>query len=186
MRDRSVAGWLALRAGLVAPDKSVGECESGPASGIAKLPPDYARVANYLAAHAKPDERILVGLDRHDRIFENPMSLYFAAGRLPGTHWRQYDPGVQTRADIQAAIIADLKRNRVRWIVRDANFDENQVRTWCPACVLSSGVTLLDRYLDENYRPVAASGKVSIWLENGETPGPAKPSDPCEAESIEP
>jgi hypothetical protein len=156
-------------------------CESGPASGIAKLSPDYSRVATYLRAHTQPDERIFVGLDRHDKILLNPVALYFAVGRLPGTHWHHFDPGLQTRADIQAAIISDLQRNRVRWVVRDASFDKVDEPN---GSAHSSGVTLLDRYLDANYREVAASGEVAIWVAN-ETSIAGLPVGKCEAMPVQ-
>lgn len=184
VKDSSIAGWLALRAGLIPSSAgNAGACETGPASGIAKLSPDYARVATYLGAHSQPDERILVALDRHDKIFINPIGLYFAAGRLPATHWHQFDPGLQTRADIQAAIVADLQRSRVRWVVRDASFDEVEEPN---GSARSSGITLLDRYIDGNYRPVASSGKVAIWLANRETPIAEGKIDKCEATPIQP
>jgi hypothetical protein len=180
--DRSIAGWLALQAGLVTlPVDSRDTCEAGPASGIARLSPDYSRVATYLGAHSRPDERIFVALDRHDKVFANPISLYFAVGRLPGTHWHEFDPGLQTRADIQGAIISDLQRNKVRWIVRDGNFDDV---TEPNGSALSSGVTLLDRFIAENYREVASSGKVTIWLANGETPVDANFIGKCEATPV--
>ena len=156
-------------------------CEAGPASGIAKLHPDYARVATYLGAHTHPDERIFVALDRHDKIFINPISLYFAAGRLPGTHWHWFDPGLQTRVDIQAAIVDDLQRNNVRWIVRDANYDWIEEPN---GSARSSGVTLLDHYIEKNYRAVASSGNVTIWLKNGEPPVNADLIGKCEATPV--
>ena len=169
-KDRSIAGWLALRAGLITrPADAQKICEAGPASGIAKLSPAYSRVATYLAARTWPDERIFVALDRHDKIYANPVALYFAAGRLPGTHWHQFDPGLQTRADIQTAIIGDLQRNRVRWVVRDASFNNVNEPN---GSARSSGITLLDRYLDKNYRLVASSGKLAIWLANGKLRSP--------------
>jgi hypothetical protein len=178
VKDRSIAGWLALQAGLISFSTDIEPCDFGPASGIAKFSPDYSRAANYLAAHTRPDERIFAALDRHDKIFVNPVGLYFAAGRLPGTHWQQFDPGLQTRADIQGEIIGDLKRNRVRWVVRDASFDDVNEPN---GSAKSSGITLLDRYLDANYRLVASSGKVAIWLANGETPVAIHPNGKCEA-----
>ena len=186
-KDSSIAGWLALRAGLIPPSAgNAGACETGPASGIAKLSPDYARVATYLGAHSQPDEGILVALDRHDKIYMNPVGLYFAAGRRPATHWHQFDPGLQTRADIQAAIVTDLQRNRVRWVVRDATFDGSAGEE-PNGSSRSSGIILLDRYIDENYRPVASSGKVAIWLANWEQPPIAEGKiDKCEATPIQP
>jgi hypothetical protein len=180
--DRSIAGWLALRARLMTPPAAAQDgCDAGPASGIAKLGPSYSRVATYLGARVRPDERIFIALDRHDKIFVNPVGLYFAVGRLPGTHWHHFDPGLQTRADIQGAIIGDLQHHRVRWVVRDASFDMiNEPNS----SARSSGITLLDQYLDKNYRLVASSGKVTIWLANSETPTAILPVEACDAPSV--
>jgi hypothetical protein len=64
-------------------------------------------------------------------------------------------------------MIADLKAQHVRWVIRDSSFEDvsepNQSR-------LSSGVHTLDRYLASRYRPVAASGKVEIWLARNAAP----------------
>jgi hypothetical protein len=181
IEDRSIAGWLALRAGLISLPADIDGCDFGPASGIAKLNPEYSRVANYLAAHSQRDERILAAVGRHDKIFANPMGLYFATGRLPPTRWHQFDPGLVSRKEIQAEIIDDLKRNHVRWVVRDASFDEMNEPN---GSAKSSGVTLLDQYLESNYRPVAASGKVAIWLASGETSVVIHPDGKCEASPV--
>jgi hypothetical protein len=181
IEDRSIAGWLALRTGLISLPADIDECDFGPASGIAKLDPEYSRVANYLATHSQRDERILAAVSRHDKIFANPVGLYFATGRLPPTRWHQFDPGLVSRKEIQAEIIDDLKRNSVRWVVRDASFDEMNEPN---GSAKSSGVTLLDQYLESNYRPVAASGKVAIWLANGDTPVVIHPDGKCEASAV--
>jgi hypothetical protein len=179
----SIARWLAVRAGLITLPAAAREtCEEGPASGIAKLSPEYSRVATYLGAHTRPDERIFVALDRHDKILVNSIALYFAVGRLPGTHWHEFDPGLQTRADIQTAIISDLQRNQVRWVVRDASFDGANEPN---GSARSSGINLLDHYLDKNYRRVASSGKVAIWLANGETPIATGPIERCDAAPVD-
>jgi hypothetical protein len=180
--ERSFAGWLLLRAGLVNDAADRGTCRNIPNSTIGRLRSDYVRVANYLATHTRADERILVGLDRHDKIFLNPVTLYFAVDRLPGTHWHQFDPGLQTRADIQADIIADLQRNAVRWVVRDASFGNiNEPNE----SAQSSGVTLLDEYLQRHYRVVASAGLVEVWLSNPDRPTRLSPPATCEASALE-
>jgi len=180
--DRTIAGWMAVRAGVVkAPVAFRERCQYGPASGIAWFSEDYARAASYLGAHSREGEKILVGLNRHDRIFINPIGLYFASGRLPATHWFEFEPGLQTRADIQNDMVAELARERVRWVVRDATTDGVREPNGSSR---SSGVRILDRYLDANYRPVAASGKVIIWLINGETAPTVSASARCEASPI--
>ena len=69
----------------------------------------------------------------------------------------------------------------MRWVVRDGSFDEVNEPN---GSAQSSGITLLDRYLDTNYRPVASSGKVAIWLEIGETPISVHPVGDCEAAPV--
>jgi hypothetical protein len=166
---RSVGGWLLGRAGLYSLQSDEKDCPAVPALTMARIPNDYIRVARYLIAHSQSNDRIFVGLTAHDKIFANALSLYFAAGRLPGTHWHQLDPGLQTRANIQEKMVSDLRRNAVNWVVRDANFtgiiEPN-------GSALSSGVKILDDYLDRNYRLVASSGKVSIWLAKDQLPPP--------------
>lgn len=173
---RSMGGWIAMRTGLARPIGQVEACELGPASTFARLGEDHARAATYANTYSKPGEPILAALSRHDRIYMNSVSIYFAADRLPGTHWHQFDPGLQTRADIQTAIVEDLQRNHVRWVVRDGSFDSIREPN---GSALSSGVRILDRHLDENYRPVARFGKVAMWLRNGETPVANGPPPPC-------
>jgi hypothetical protein len=165
----SVAGWLLLKAGFGRPDtRPVASCVQPPAMWLALQTYDHAAVSHYLRVHTAPDERIFVGLERHDLIFANSVALYFASERLPATHWHQLDPGLETRADIQSKMIDELRTQKTRWVVRDAYFDG--VREPNQSSV-SSGVHLLDDYLDTHYRPVAASGKVSIWLAD-EVPAP--------------
>ncbi len=158
---RSMLAWLIARGGPNGAAIGLADaCARGPASGLATLRDDYGPVARYLNAQTRPGEPILVGLTRHDRIFVNPLGLYFAAGRLPGTHWHQYDPGLQTRADVQRAMIEDLRRNRVNWVVRDGS--SAAVREPNESA-RSSGVRLLDAYLDRHYRLAASVGAVQVW-----------------------
>lgn len=153
-------------------------CDEPAALALARQNPDYRAVAHYLRLASAPDERIFVGLRHHDRVFVNAISLYFAAQRLPATHWHQFDPGLQTRADIQRAIVTELDRAQTHWVVRDASFDS--VREPNDSS-LSSGVFVLDRYLDARYRPIAAAGPVAIWLRRGVAalPLPADPAGAC-------
>ncbi|HEY2750956.1 hypothetical protein, partial [Phenylobacterium sp.] len=173
---RTVAGWL-LVPGEGSPAAG-GSCEQGPASGLARLGSDYPRVATFIARHTQPGEPILVALNRHDKVFINPIGLYFAAARPPATHWHQFDPGMQTRSDIQTDMIGELERRHVRLVVRDAT-DEGASEP--NGSSVSSRVFLLDRYLASHYRPVAASGPVSVWFLKGETPVAYGARQACEA-----
>lgn len=173
---------LAERAGLRTGPGTAAPCRTTSGSEFALYSPDQVRAANYVARRTHPDERIFVALDRHDTIFANSVALYFATGRRPGTHWHQFDPGLQTRADTQAAIAADLQANQVRWVIRDGSIENPNEPN---GSARSSGVTLLDEFLATGYRPVAASGPVSVWLLKGETASPIDPRAVCEAKTLD-
>jgi hypothetical protein len=104
-------------------------------------------------------ERLLIGTARHDKIFVNDNMLYFAAQRLPATHWHHYDPGLQTRADIQNDMVAELEKQKVRYIVLLSEWDNVMEPN---ASALSSGVSILDDYIRLHYEIAARYGTISI------------------------
>ncbi|MXO88830.1 ArnT family glycosyltransferase [Alteraurantiacibacter aestuarii] len=162
--ERTATGGL-----LFAGSEENPPCVEGSPPFVGLTSADYSRAVAYLDAHVPDGERILVGLDRHDKVFANGLSIYFLADRLPGTKWAQFDPGVTNTAGIQREIIDDLRKYDVQWIVRDASF-ENVTEPNLSS--VSSGVLLLDSYLARNFRKAFASGKVEVWLRN-DVPAPA-------------
>lgn len=144
---------------------------SGARTGAADL-----CAAELVSSLSRPDERILVATGRHDKIFINNVALYFAADRLPGTHWHHYDPGLQTRDDIQRRIIGDLGVANVRWVIRDSSNDDTLLPN---ASAISSGVKTLDLYLVQHYRPVAKFGADSVWLRKTDVAAIPAPSKAC-------
>ena len=130
--------------------------------------PSYIETLSYLAAHTRPDERIFIGLNRHDRVRMNDMVSYFAIARLPATHWAQYDPDLQMRADIQRAMIGELEDQKVRYVVLESQFDAT-VEPYNDSS-RSTGITLLDDYIRASYRVVDRSGALSVWLRRGDAP----------------
>lgn len=115
--------------------------------------------AERLAQLSQPDERVLVATGRHDKVFANNVSLYFLAQRLPGTRWHQYDPGIQTTEKIQREMIRDLESFDVKWVVVDSRWDNVREPN---KSAESSGIFLLDEYLQRNYRPVDRFGTIEI------------------------
>lgn len=122
--------------------------------------PAFAEAAHFVATHTRPTERIFVGRFHHDQFVFNAISIYFAAGRLPGTHWHQFDPGLQTSLEIQRKIIVDLATYRVRYVVLT-----NEADTWREpnASARSSGVHVLDDYIRVNFRLVRRWPEVEVW-----------------------
>ena len=117
--------------------------------------------ARFAADHTSPGERIFVGLTRHDKILVNDVFLYFAAGRLPATHWEQFDPGLQTSARIQSQMVEELQSQRVRCVILESTWDRAEEPN---ESARSSGVHLLDTYIRRHYRLVRRYGDVYVLL----------------------
>jgi hypothetical protein len=125
------------------------------------MAPERIEAARFVAQNTSPDERIFVGLTRHDKIFINDNLTYFAAARLPATRWHHFDPGLQTTAQVQAEIIAELESNRVRYIVLSSEWDQVMEPN---DSARSSGINLLDNYIREHYRPIRQYGAISVLV----------------------
>ena len=140
------------------------------AMSLGTVDPDSYRAACFIETHTRPGEPILVGAGRHDKLFVDQIGLYFITERMPGTHWYQFDPGLQTRADVQRAMIRDLTDHRVRLVATDGRFDDMKEPN---DSARSSHVHLLDRFIHERYRVVARFGPVAIHMADAANGGPA-------------
>ncbi|BCX03327.1 MAG: hypothetical protein KatS3mg053_1265 [Candidatus Roseilinea sp.] len=108
-----------------------------------------------------PDERIYVGLSRHDRVFANDAMFYFLAQRPSATRYHELHPGLTNTLPVQQEMVADLERHRVRYLVltnmfEGANEPNDSAR--------STGVTLLDEYIAEHYRTANVIGPYRILV----------------------
>jgi hypothetical protein len=124
-----------------------------------KVEPDRSLAIGYLMKHTKPGERIFVGVNGHDRIYENDVSAYFLTGRLPATKWHQFDPGLQTSAEIQSDMVAEFEVAKPRYIWLETSW--NMVSEPNDSSK-SSGVHILDGYINDNYEAVETFGAISI------------------------
>jgi hypothetical protein len=130
--------------------------------GLCFIPRDSdIHVAEFIDANTTPDDRLFVGLRKHDRIMGNDIALYFFADRLPATRWAHFDPDLQTRADIQQQIISELTLAKPPYIILDSE-DEGSYNEPNDSSK-SSGVFLLDNYIQENYRLIQTFDNLFIW-----------------------
>lgn len=177
---RKMAGGSNLTwAGAVLGSKPTGRMALAqtPAMAPARMARGVICAAEFVRRRSSEDEFILSATMRHDKLFIFDAATYFAAQRRPGTHWYHYDPGLQTRADIQREMISDLQKSKVRWIIRNSQWDDVREPN---ASAISSGVIVLDRYIASRYRPVAVFDKdVSVWLRNDFTVPAATRSPGC-------
>jgi hypothetical protein len=123
--------------------------------------PDQDRMQTilFITSHTSPDQKLFVGLNRHDRIYGNDNLIYFATQRLPATRWSHFDPGLQNSYPVQVEMIQELEQNAPPYVVLDSEFEQFHEPNDSSK---SSGVTLLDDYLRTHYRPVAVFGALSI------------------------
>jgi len=125
-----------------------------------RLSPETVATAQYVQLHTAPGDPVFVGLARHDKIFINDVLLDFVLNRPAATKWHHFDPGLQTSAPIQRAMISELQHLRPRLIVLVRNRDADEPND----SALSSGVTMLDDYLRRTYVPVAVFGGDTIEM----------------------
>jgi hypothetical protein len=114
------------------------------------------RPARYIRAHVPSGDPIYVATARSDLVTSGNPALYVLAGRPNPTRYDIAAPGVVTSAPVQREIVRDLQRARPRLVVRwiapiTAAHEPNRAGR-------SSGVRILDRYIDGSYRQVARFG----------------------------
>jgi hypothetical protein len=122
---------------------------------------DRIQTIEFIDSHTTPDQKLYVGLAKHDRIFANDNLTYFATQRLPATKWSHFDPGLQNSYEIQTQMIHELEVNAPPYIVLDSEFDHLAPEPNDSS--KSTGVTLLDEYLHNSYQHIETFGEMSVW-----------------------
>ena len=146
------------------PGQVASECGSHPGTdrvGCFRLAPDQREAIRFVRERTDPDERIFVGLTRHDRIVFNDVLFYFASGRLSATKWHHFDPGLQTSLTIQSEMVSELEHARPRLIVLNSEWEDLREPNQSAE---SSGVTILDEYIRTHYVRAATFGGYQIYL----------------------
>ena len=120
---------------------------------------DYLMAAKFVRDHSRKDDLIYVGTTRHDRIFVNAVAFYFMAERHSVTKWHELHPGVQTTSEVQQDMVREMEANPVRFVIADSRW--NSVKEPNKSS-LSSGVSILDDYIREQFHEVQRFGTVHI------------------------
>jgi hypothetical protein len=136
----------------------------------------YPPIIDFLQANTEEDERIYVGLARHDAIVINDWSLHVLARRRSCSRYSELHRGVVDVPEGQREIIRDLERHRVRAVVLwkfgwpDAVLDRRLALH--RANLPELGSTLLDEYIAEHYDLLAQHGEYLLMWRKG-IPKPA-------------
>jgi len=164
--DHIVVKELYRAYGRVAPDPVISSrcsaflAESRQVFTEFTLEPDRNAAIDFIKKHTAPDERIYIGLNRHDKVFVNDVASYFQAQRMPATKWHHFDPGLQTAAGVQAEIIAELEKRKLQYVWLEASWDDVAEPN---ESAKSSGVHLLDVYIRNHYHLEQTFGRIAIW-----------------------
>jgi hypothetical protein len=121
--------------------------------------PARENALDYVARHARQNDRVFVGLSRHDTVFINDVSAYFMLGRLPATKWHHVDPGLQTSQAIQTQMVAELDHVKPEYVWLESTWEDHREPN---QSIVSSGVRLLDTYIATHYVPVQSFAAITI------------------------
>jgi hypothetical protein len=127
--------------------------------------PDDAHALEELAAavraRSKPGDPLLSAPPRYDRVRVGDTLLYTLLDRTNPTRYDVVQPGVVTTAKVQRELRAALARTRtkliVRWVAPGAREVEDN------GSAKSSGVRLLDDYIDAHYARVGRYGDYVLF-----------------------
>jgi hypothetical protein len=131
----------------------------------------YYPIVDFIRRHVPADERIYVGLKRHDAPVINDLKFYYLTGRKNCCRYDELHPGITDRADVQQEIIDAIERHRVRCVViwrfgwSDAVLDE--IKAHNMAAIAGLGNTHLDTYIAETFEPLAHYGEYDLMWRKG-------------------
>jgi hypothetical protein len=120
---------------------------------------DQASAVSYVQANTIASDPIFVGLPQHQRIYVNNVGFYFVANRPPATKWYHFDPALQNSKPIQELMIGDLTASRPKYVILDSEWEGAREPN---QSAQSSGIKLLDEFIDKNYKRVATFGSLTV------------------------
>jgi hypothetical protein len=123
----------------------------------------------WIQAATDPEDPLFVGLTSNRYTVNNPLLIYYLAGRRSGVHDAMYNPGVTNTDWAQRRMVDDLERTQTEYLVLDrahADLHEPFNESRIP------GSTLLDTYIEANYQTVCDLVTLVILRRVGAGPAP--------------
>ena len=127
---------------------------------------NYREICDRILRWTRPDERIYVGLARHDAVVITAPEFHYLTKRRSATRHHELHPAITDREDVQREMIRDLERHDVRCVVLwhfgwaperlDAIVARRREK------IPELGATLLDDYIRERYRSVTWAGEYEL------------------------
>ncbi len=135
-----------------------------------RVTPEEAEVLTGLRAfidsNTAPNEKIYVGLNRHDAVIVGDVLAYFILDRPIATRYQELHPAITDTAAVQATIIRELRDGGVRLIVLKQAFPDWQLeraKADFQKHLPQVGALDLDRFIRQNYHPVREFGPYTVW-----------------------
>lgn len=125
-----------------------------------ELAQSQALAIQYIQSKTVKDEKIFVGNLRHDKIVNSDVMFYFLSERHSATKYYELHPGLANMQKIQKAIISDLTKAKVRYIVLwfGSKLKEDEPNE----SGKSSGIVDLDNFIQKNYKIEKIFGSYTI------------------------
>jgi hypothetical protein len=131
----------------------------------------YYPIVSFIRQNVPPDEKIYVGLKRHDSPVINDLRFYYLTGRENCCRYDELRPGIIDRADVQEEIINAIEQNHVRciviWHFGWSNAILDKIKTANIAAVPGLGNTLLDTFISEKFQPIGQYGEYILMWRKG-------------------
>jgi hypothetical protein len=128
----------------------------------------YFPIISFIHKHIPLNERIYVGLKRHDSPVINDLRFNYLARRKNCCRYDELHPGIIDRTDVQQEVIDAIERYHVRCVViwkfgwSDKFLDD--IKASNMAAVPDLGNTYLDTFISETLQPIGYYGEyVLMW-----------------------
>ena len=105
---------------------------------------DLSNTIDYIKNNTNANDKIFVGLDRHDITLINESSFYYLTNRMPSTKYHELHPGVTTIHSNQINIINEIEKNKVKYIISTENPNSDEY--------IPDDGKILDIYIDKNFK----------------------------------
>jgi hypothetical protein len=123
------------------------------------IPGDQQEAIKFIQNATADGEAIFVGNRQHDLLFANDISFYFLANRPSATRYHELHPGLANTLPVQQEMVAELAAQEVKWLVTTEWGNPGEPN----ASAQSSGVHLLDEFIQANYVRTNQYGSYIIW-----------------------
>ena len=124
---------------------------------------DELAALQFVHQNTNKDDYVYIGVTNHARVYVSNIKPYWELGRKIGVTNYTLEPGLTTEKKVQNKMIAQLKKNDVRWIVLWEQPEPEQdfkARNY-------QGSNQLDKYIEQNYSLVKQFGDYFVYQYSG-------------------